>query len=198
MAGAYLASHQRALTDRLVNLTGQLVALLRGHLLGIIPAVLIEASSRPAALPTAFATAALLEVVEHLRAVPCTILLVEAADLERTCHGGELVGLVVVHQLDVNHEVTGGVSQLMVLVIHPAPRGQVPIELVIALVQHQEAQLGVVELVDKGTAIDLVSPIGIGGRAQPNIVLDTAVADHQDARKGDVFGVGHDVDHGLL
>jgi len=65
-------------------------------------------------------------------------------------------------------------------------------------VQDKEAQFCVVQLVDKGAAIHLVPPVGVCGRAFPNVVLDAAVADHQDACKRGVSRVGHDVDHGFL
>ena len=191
---AQLASSQRTLTDSLVNLTRQFALLLGGHLLRLTPAMLVEAL---ALTTTVTLRRVLLEVVEHLRTIPATILGIEAADSQLAIHGGEVVG-VVVHQLAVNHIVTGHVGQLCVLLVEMSPRGEVAVEFVIHLVQHKEAQLPVVHIGDEVSAIHLVLAVGICSRTLLRVGLDPAATDHQHTSERRVFGVGHDVDHGLL
>ena len=66
---------------------------------------------------TLCAVTLLLEVVEHLRAVTPTILLVKATTLQLAIHRSELILLVVVGDLDVNHIVTCHVRKLCVLLV---------------------------------------------------------------------------------
>ena len=135
----------------------------------------------------------LLEVVVDLGTVPPTILVVVACDGQRTRHGSEAVLLVVIADLDVDHVVTGHVGQLRVLLPHPSPCGQVTIQLVIYLVQHQEPQLGIVELLDEVTAIDLVLAVRVCGWAACCVCLDAALADHHHTSQRHILGVGHDI-----
>ena len=192
-ARAHLACGQGALAHRLVNITGEGLLLLGAHLLGAVPVVLIEALAG-LALAAATALGLLLEVGIDHRAVPAAILVVETPHLQRPGHGGKTIG-VVVNKFYVDDVVAGHVCGLLVLVIHPPPCGEVAIELVIHLVQHEEAQLLVVEALDEGPPVHLVAPVGAGGWHR---VVDAASADHHDAGQRHILGVGHDCDHGFL
>jgi hypothetical protein len=81
---------------------------------------------------------------------------------------------VIIGELHIYYVVTGHVGQLRVLLVEMLPRGEVAIEFVIHLVQHEEPQLPVVEVGDEVSAIHLVTSVGICSRTLGLVMLDTA------------------------
>ena len=158
----------------MVDLLVQRVTVCLVHLLGIVPAMLVEARLACATtllLVCALLTLAvglllllLLQYVEDLLGAHAIEPLVVQAHAGAIWITRELAHALVgvgLHDDAVNHVVTSNVSQLRVILEQLAPCSQVSKPLVTSLVQTHEGQLCYRQCLDEGRAIYLIPAIGV-------------------------------------
>ena len=80
----------------------------------------------------------------------------------------------------------------MVLVVQVFPRYQVPVHLVIALMQYHEAKLGIGHGINERPTISLVTPVGTRSWY---VIADSLVAHHEYTSQGHVPWVSSNIYH---
>ena len=148
----------------MVDLLVQRVTVCLVHLLGIVPAMLVEARLALAATLLLVCALLLLQYVEDLlgaHAIEPLIIQAHAGAIWVARELAHALGRVSLHDDAVNHVVTSDVGELVVCLVQLAPCSQVPKPLVNSLVQTHEGQLCYRQRLDEGSAIHLVTAIGV-------------------------------------
>ena len=137
-------------------------------------------------------------MVTHLYTLCCHLRLLcgrEPVDV-RLCphrHPCKPIGVLVAY-LEVDHVVTCGVGRGRILLVQRLPYKQVLVQLVPALMQYQEPQLGVSEQLHKRLVVHLVESVG-NCRGYTRLVGNLLCTHHHHTDQRTVALAGYDCRH---